>query len=62
MFFKQYREVVTTMMTVQRREELKLYLLEYKTATVAAMAIKFSVSGQTIRRDFEALEQEGFLL
>lgn len=50
------------MMTAQRREELKKYLLEYKTASVAEMAQRFQVSGQTIRRDFEVLEMEGFLL
>ena len=50
------------MMTAQRREEIKRYMLEYKTATAAGMAEKFNVSGQTIRRDFEAMEKEGFLL
>lgn len=49
-------------MTAQRREELKRYLLEHKSASVEAMAQKFHVSGQTIRRDFEVLEKEGFLL
>ena len=49
-------------MTAQRREELKRYLLEYKSASVEEMAKKFDVSGQTIRRDFEVLEKEGFLL
>ena len=50
------------MMTAQRREELKHYMLEYKNATVGTMAEKFGVSGQTIRRDFKELEQEGFLM
>ena len=50
------------MMTAQRREEVKKYLLKYKTASVADMARRFQVSGQTIRRDFEVLEMEGFLL
>ena len=50
------------MMTAQRREEVKKYLLQYKTASVADMARRFQVSGQTIRRDFEVLEMEGFLL
>ena len=49
------------MMTAQRREELKKYMLEHKSASVLDMAERFQVSGQTIRRDFEALEQEGFL-
>ena len=52
----------TTMMTAQRREELKKYMLEHKSASVLDMARRFQVSGQTIRRDFEALEKEGFLL
>ena len=51
----------TTMMTAQRREELKKYMLEHKSASVLDMARRFQVSGQTIRRDFEALEKEGFL-
>ena len=49
------------MMTAQRREELKKYMLEHKSASVLDMARRFQVSGQTIRRDFEALEKEGFL-
>lgn len=50
------------MMTAQRRSELKKYMLEHKSASVLEMARLFSVSGQTIRRDFEVLENEGFLL
>ena len=50
------------MMTAQRREELKKVLLEQKSASVQEMSDRFDVSGQTIRRDFEALEKEGFLL
>lgn len=50
------------MMTAQRREELKRYMLAHKSASVPEMAKRFQVSGQTIRRDFEALEKEGFLL
>lgn len=50
------------MMTAQRRNELKKYMLEHKSASVLEMARRFSVSGQTIRRDFEVLENEGFLL
>lgn len=50
------------MMTAQRREDLRKHLLEHKSASVPEMAKKFKVSGQTIRRDFEALEKEGFLL
>ena len=50
------------MMTAQRREELKKYMLEHKSATVLDMAQRFAVSGQTIRRDFEAMEKEGFLV
>lgn len=50
------------MMTAQRREELKKYMLEHKSATVLDMAERFAVSGQTIRRDFEVMEKEGFLV
>lgn len=50
------------MMTAQRRDELKKYMLEHKSATVLDMAERFAVSGQTIRRDFEAMEKEGFLV
>lgn len=50
------------MMTVQRREELKRYMLEYKSATVSDMAAKLGVSEQTVRRDFEELEKDGFLM
>ena len=52
----------TAMMTAQRRDELKKYMLEHKSATVLDMAERFAVSGQTIRRDFEAMEKEGFLV
>lgn len=50
------------MMSAQRREELRKYMLEHRAASVLEMAQRFQVSGQTIRRDFEALESEGFLL
>lgn len=49
------------MITMERRELLKKYMLEHKSATVLEMADLFQVSGQTIRRDFEVLEEEGFL-
>lgn len=45
----------------ERRERIKKILLEKKSATVAEMAQLFNTSAETIRRDFEALDQEGFL-
>lgn len=48
------------MMTAKGRSELKKYMLEHKSASVLEMARRFSVSGQTIRRDFEVLETRAF--
>ena len=49
------------MLTAQRREEIKKILWERKSVTAQEMVSLFQVSGQTIRRDFDALEKEGFL-
>lgn len=49
------------MLTAQRRNKIKEYLLEKKSASVPTMAALFQVSDQTIRRDFEVLEKEGVL-
>lgn len=48
------------MISIQRRDEIKKYLLKEKNVSVNEMAIKLNVSGETIRRDLEALSQEGF--
>jgi len=50
------------MLTIERREKLKEIIISKKTVTVAEMAQKFSVSTETIRRDFEALDGEGVLI
>lgn len=50
------------MLTIERRQEIRKYLLEHKSASVKSLAEIFQVSGQTIRRDFSAMEQEGFLV
>ncbi|MEG0214866.1 MAG: DeoR/GlpR family DNA-binding transcription regulator [Hungatella sp.] len=50
------------MILTERRELIKSILLEKKHITVAEMAKYFQTSTETIRRDFEALEKEGFLI
>ena len=50
------------MLSIERRERIKEILLERKNVTVAEMADAFSVSTETIRRDFEVLSNEGFLI
>lgn len=50
------------MLSIERREALKQLMLGEKTVTVAAAAQRFGVSTETIRRDFEALNAEGFLI
>lgn len=49
------------MLSMQRREQIKKILLEHKNITVTGMAQHFGVSTETIRRDFTALSEEGFL-
>ncbi len=49
------------MLSLQRRNEIKNIILEKKTITVAEIAKRFDVSNETVRRDFEALEEVGFL-
>lgn len=49
------------MLTAQRRNELRQILLARKSITVSEMAKFFKVSTETIRRDFDALANEGFL-
>jgi DeoR/GlpR family transcriptional regulator of sugar metabolism len=45
----------------ERRERIKEYLIEHRTATAKALATMYNVSHETIRRDFAELEKEGFL-
>ena len=51
----------TAALSLQRRNEIKKWLLEEKTLTVAALSNRFNVTYETIRRDLEILEKEGFL-
>jgi DeoR/GlpR family transcriptional regulator of sugar metabolism len=48
-------------LSVERRENIRNILLERKSVTVAEMAGYFQVSTETIRRDFDFLQQCGFL-
>lgn len=50
------------MISAERREQIKTILLKKKSVTVAEIAQLFDVSTETIRRDFEALSAEGFLI
>lgn len=49
------------MLSLERRNEIKNLLLEKKSITVAETAEYFDVSTETVRRDFEMLEKNGFL-
>ncbi len=50
------------MISAERREQIKMILLQKKSVTVAEVAQTFDVSTETVRRDFEALAAEGFLI
>lgn len=50
------------MLAISRKQKIKEIILEKKSATVAELAVTFSVTDETIRRDLKALEQEGVLL
>lgn len=50
------------MLSIERREKIKEILLRKKNVTVSEMAETFNVSTETIRRDFESLSNEGFLI
>ena len=49
------------MLTIERRNEIKTLLFEKQSVTVSSLAGIYHVSFETIRRDFDALEKEGFL-
>lgn len=49
------------MLAIKRREEIKTILLEKHSVTVAELSEKYNVTFETIRRDFEILQKEGFL-
>lgn len=48
------------MIQSQRREKIKSKLLQDKSVSVSVLAASMNVSGETIRRDLEALSAEGF--
>lgn len=48
------------MIQSQRREKIKSKLLQDKSVSVSVLAEDLNVSGETIRRDLEALSNEGF--
>ena len=50
------------MLSIERREKIKEILLTKKNVTVAEMADLFPSARETIRRDFESLSNEGFLI
>ena len=50
------------MLPVTRRQKIKEYVQEKKSATVLALAAMYSVTDETIRRDLKALEKEGALM
>jgi DeoR/GlpR family transcriptional regulator of sugar metabolism len=50
------------MLSIQRRNEIKSLLWARRSITVSELADHFRVSKETIRRDFDALSAEGFLI
>ena len=48
------------MILAQRRETIRQVLLEKKSVSVASLSEMLNVSGETIRRDLDALSDEGF--
>lgn len=49
------------MLTSERREKIKEYITEYRTASVGDLAAIYNVSTETIRRDFAELEKQGLI-
>ena len=50
------------MLPITRRQKIKEYVAEKKSATVLGLAELFGVTDETIRRDLKALEKEGVLM
>ena len=48
-------------LAVQRREKIKALLLEKDTVTTNEIIDQFGISVETVRRDLDILENEGFL-
>lgn len=49
------------MLSIERRQQIKVLMLAKKSMTVSELSEIFNVSSETIRRDLFALEREGFL-
>ena len=49
------------MLSVQRREAIRVMLLEKESISINEVMEKFQISVETARRDFDALAEEGFL-
>ena len=49
------------MLPINRKKKIKSIILEKKSVTVSELTNLFNVSGETIRRDLQQLESEGFL-
>ncbi len=50
------------MLASERKERIKEYLLEYKSASVLDLSTYFGVSEETIRRDLVVLDREGYVI
>lgn len=50
------------MLAAERKQEIRKIVMEKKSASVAELAQRFSVTDETIRRDLKALEKEGVLM
>ena len=59
---KKQKLEINCMLSVDRANSIKQILSKQNSVTVSELSLMFDVSGETIRRDFEALEKEGFLL
>ena len=53
---------VRTVLAAERKQQIKEIIIAKKSASVAALAKQFGVTGETIRRDLKALEKEGVLI
>lgn len=48
-------------LVIQRRNAIKALLIEKESVTINEVVDKFGISVETVRRDFDALAEEGFL-
>ena len=49
------------MLAIARRNAIKEQLQEHKSVTITDLAARLNVTKETIRRDLEKLEREGFV-